>query len=424
MNYFQIIIDIIQGIILGYFVVKMMNLKKEKSKIQYILVLMLFVFEILFFDFVYVYEGFYSLVYSLSIFIIGIAFSKNNPLELLIYSILFNIMLSVGNSIALLLMELVFGANFSMIIESSFYLNWTSVFSTISIFFLSLFTSRLAKKYVSVLIDNSKYYFLAFLIFYILITLIEELIFSHPILEEELLLIYFVIMFLFLILLFIFIKNIENSVQKMNLIVMNKQIDYFKNRISDFENSSKKLHVIKHDLKKALYTISNLIETTDIEEIKKYINEQLEIVEQEPIAFVTGNHNIDCILSSKILQCNDLNISFSYTIDKNALNIIQEMDMSLLLLNSLENAVENISTNNKRIYMMIQIINNMLIIKVENSVDYEILKINSELKTSKNDSESHGFGILSLKMIVDKYEGQIGFSQMKDMFICTIAIPI
>lgn len=423
LSLFQLVIDILQGSILGYFVSNMMHFKKDNIFVRYLIIPIIFVLEILFFDFVYVYEGFYSITYSLTIFLIGKFLSDNRILELLIYSIIFNIMLSVGNSLALLVMYIFFNVGFNEIIESASYLNMTSIFSTLSIFVLSFLTAKIAKKYVSVLIDNSNFYFFAFLIFYVLITLIEDLIFSQPALERELLTIFFVVIFLFLVLLIIFVKNIENSIQKTNLIVINKQMDSFKNRISDFETSSKKIQVIKHDLKRVLYTIRNLIDTKEIDNIKEYIDEQINVVECEPVAIVTGEHYVDSILSLKNLQCSDEKISFSYTIEKNALSIIKEMDMALILLNTLDNAIENVSNSDKKISLLIQVINHMLMIKIENTVDGHILKKNPNLKSMKPASDSHGYGILSLKMIVEKYDGQIDFSQIDNHFICTIVIP-
>lgn len=425
MENFQIIIDILQGIILGFFTVQLLDLKINNRKNFYLLLMcLIYSLEIIFFDYVYVYEGFYSLIYSITIFGCSSIISKNNNVELLIYALLFNVLISVGNCFAILFMRIVFQSNIEMILNNIQLLNITSIIVCISMAFFAIFITVIGKKYISILVQNSKYYLFAFFIFYISITCVEELIFIYYPLEDKLLMIYFILIFLFIFLIFLFVKNIEDTVHKMNYTLVSKQFNLLKERFGEFDESAKKIQVLKHDLKKSLYVLKKLTENGEYDKILNYLNEQLEIVEYNPSISYTGNHIIDCILSSKSLHCKDEKIVFTYSVDKNCLGYIDVLDMSILLLNGLDNAIENVSIKHRNIYLSIKKKANILQIRIENYVDYDVLKSNPKLKTQKEDSQFHGFGIASIKMIAEKYKGYVAFGQDDDLFCCLITIPM
>ena len=425
MEIFQIIIDILQGIILGFFTVQLLDLKKDgRNKFYFFLMSLIFSIEIIFFDYVYVYEGFYSLIYSITIFVCSSIISKNNYIELLIYALLFNVLISVGNCFAILFMRIVFKSNIEMILDNVQLLNITSIVVCISMALFATFITAIGKKYISILVGNSKYYLFAFFIFYISITCVEELIFIYYPLEDKLLMIYFILIFLFIFLLFLFVKNIEDTVHKMNYTLISKQFALLKERFGEFDESAKKIQILKHDLKKSLYVLKKLTEDGEYPKLLGYLNEQIEIVEYDPSISYTGNHIIDCVLSSKFLHCKDEKIVFTYSVDKNCLDYIDVLDMSILLLNGLDNAIENVSAKHRNIYLNIKNKANILQIKIENYVDYDVLKINPKLKTQKEDTQFHGFGIASIKMIAEKYKGSVAFRQDGEMFRCLITIPM
>ena len=129
-------------------------------------------------------------------------------------------------------------------------------------------------------------------------------------------------------------------------------------------------------------------------------------------------------MSGKELQCKEKNISFHYTINRQCISLMNEVDLALLLINSLDNAIENIAENNREIYLDIKEDHNAVIMKVENSVDIDVLKENPTLESQKKDKKAHGYGITSLKMLVEKYKGNITFTQKEDRFYVLMYFPL
>ena len=56
----------------------------------------------------------------------------------------------------------------------------------------------------------------------------------------------------------------------------------------------------------------------------------------------TGNHVLDIILSTKIVQCQNLGIKLTCVADGAALQFIEPMDISALFGNALDNAIESV----------------------------------------------------------------------------------
>ena len=60
---------------------------------------------------------------------------------------------------------------------------------------------------------------------------------------------------------------------------------------------------------------------------------------------------------------------------------------------------------------------------VKNKIDTSVLESNSELKTTKSDSECHGIGVQSIKEIVHRYDGMMDFYEQDMWFIASIWLP-
>lgn len=103
---------------------------------------------------------------------------------------------------------------------------------------------------------------------------------------------------------------------------------------------------------------------------------------------------------------------------------ISDIDIAVLLGNALDNAIEataQVSDNLRNIDLLISIQNNNLIMYVKNPV-VDNVDINN-LTSKKSNSINHGFGIISMKQIVDAYHGDIVFHCENHIFEVDIVIP-
>ena len=100
-----------------------------------------------------------------------------------------------------------------------------------------------------------------------------------------------------------------------------------------------------------------------------------------------------------------------HSLDGKELEFMQPMDISALFGNALDNAIESvkkISDRQKRlIHVSVARQKNFLRIKVENCYEGDLEFENGMPKTTKQDKRYHGYGMKSIRKIVEKYNGSV-----------------
>ena len=139
----------------------------------------------------------------------------------------------------------------------------------------------------------------------------------------------------------------------------------------------------------------------------------------------TNNEVIDIILAEKSLLCQKDNIKLTCLADCSKLNFILDADLYCLFGNILDNAIEavyKLKNNEKRqINIVIKNVYSLISITVENYYEGDIVLDKNGLPiTTKDNKDFHGFGMKSIKMIVDKYHGDMNITKRNDIFSLNI----
>ncbi|VEU79841.1 ATP-binding protein [Haploplasma axanthum] len=178
------------------------------------------------------------------------------------------------------------------------------------------------------------------------------------------------------------------------------------------------LNIKYHDLKYLVNSIENRIEANELEELHKVINAYDLYVD-------TGNEALNIILSEKKLICDNNNIKFNYILDGQKLNFMQASDIYSLFGNAIDNAItatKKIQKMEKRnIKIVVKKVLNIVIIVIENYYEGEILFDDIFPITTKEDRNYHGYGMKSIKYIVDKYQGFMSVKSEKERFTLSIS---
>lgn len=228
-----------------------------------------------------------------------------------------------------------------------------------------------------------------------------------------------------LISIFMFIRNRnEKNQYYLDSIMKDKtlklQEDYYKKIIDNYSNIRK----FKHDIKGHLAVVNELINSKNYDEANVYIGNMSEAITGKDI-YNTNNIYISSILNSFDQSFIDNKIEFDlsyYIISDLKMN---SMDICSLFYNLILNAVEaNLKIEDKRfIKLYIANIKNNVLIKIVNPVDENFnLDIIKENKTTKEDKENHGFGLITINNIISKYIGNIDYSIHDQYLIADITI--
>ena len=229
------------------------------------------------------------------------------------------------------------------------------------------------------------------------------------------------------ILVYVIYENSEKNNQKIiELEMVNQKNDIDLQYLNLLEKKNEQMQIMTHDYKNHILDIKSM---SDSPEIKAYINDMLGEISEFNKKAKTKNKLLDVILCKYTDICKDKQIDFEIeTISENIARINNNMDISSLFNNLLDNAVEAAEQSNEK-FVKIQItnsINSYHKITVINSCDSKPNSKKEKLITTKLNKDAHGFGTKSIKKIVNKYHGEMQweYDEENRQFKVIILIPI
>lgn len=181
---------------------------------------------------------------------------------------------------------------------------------------------------------------------------------------------------------------------------------------------------LKHDMKNHIMVAVSYLNNGEIEQAANYLSDVLDILNKTYSYIQTGNSVMNYIINSKLEKAHSKGIGFKAEIENLPFEKMGSVDFSALLSNILDNAVEaSEKATDKFIYVAILKKRGYDTILVKNRIDNSVLKINPELKSGKNNTEQHGFGIKQIKTIAEKYDGIVDIYEEDNMFCVNVMIP-
>lgn len=204
-------------------------------------------------------------------------------------------------------------------------------------------------------------------------------------------------------------------IEKMQLRLMNsvyvQQLEMCERHQKEREASILHLRDIKHNMKNNLISITAFAKHQENEKIIEFISEIMETGELNLKSICnTGNIVIDSLISYWGEEAKKRGISFFTDINIPMQMGFKGADISLILGNILENAVEAAERNesNKYVYLRMRFDRGNLIINLENTYKGTLIKGKTKkLITTKSDVENHGIGLESVYRTAEKYDGMI-----------------
>lgn len=142
----------------------------------------------------------------------------------------------------------------------------------------------------------------------------------------------------------------------------------------------------------------------------------------------TGNEILDIVLTEKRLICANNGISFSCMVDGKHLSFMSDPDICSLFGNALDNAIEAAmrieNPANRSIGMTVKTSRGFLSVRIRNRFDGNVLCDGELFRTSKGDAINHGYGLKSIKSIVQRYEGYFSVVIENNIFNLNLLFPL
>ena len=230
-----------------------------------------------------------------------------------------------------------------------------------------------------------------------------------------------VIAILFVILL-VYIKNYlylreQEQRNKIQIAQLQQQYIYYQDKLKDEE----RIRSIYHDMKNHLLVLEG---SQGTDETRKMAQElRLQIADYENYIH-TGNDFLDIIIRDKADKSREKNIDFSAFIDFSGVDFIEPLDISTLIGNGIDNAIEaseKLPEEQRVILVKAVKVQDFVSILIENNCAD---KAHADGHTTKADKFLHGFGISNMKKVAEKYGGTCTTIQENGKFILKILLPV
>ena len=225
------------------------------------------------------------------------------------------------------------------------------------------------------------------------------------------------------VLIFLMILWVKNRIlqEENNTLVMEEQLQHQKycEMVEVMEQNRELIHDTKHHF----LVVQEYLKNEEYGNLQKYVTQISDEFQRTVPKVYTGIKILDFILEQKRVVAQKAGIR--YEIDTMLLTGIPttEQETCALFGNLLDNAIEAcclVETEEKWIEIQINQSNQLLSIEVLNTFEIPCIRKQGVFETIKEERSVHGYGIKSMRRIVDKHQGLITYEEKEKIFITKI----
>ena len=432
---FELVVNLFQSAIVLQTIRAILKDKRagKKANLAYILFVAILFLELSFVNFIVPFEGIGIIISILIIYIYSLINLKGTFMQKMFWSI-FVMLLIMGITIVVLSIEgCIIGKGYlNLVIQKDLYRFVGVVIIQIVLFYLTRFMIKRTKKDSTYSLKWNEWFVLLiipvisiFTMSFVSLTIIN--------IEDQLSPMQHI--FSILSILGILMTNSLVYVLYVNMQKDHaKQLEYsilqqaFKSQEKSVEETKilyQSVRSIRHDLKQHFQVALTMLHSGKINEavdyMEKYNDTVLDGISNKVFC---DNDVVNYIINSKSKICSDRHIKI-YIYIANEIPEFSDLDLCVLLGNALDNAIEGVSgEGSNEIYLELRNVDNFFMISVKNTIINSVLEDNPNLISTKNEKEVHGLGILSMKEVVQKYNGSIEFYESDNKFCCDMLLDI
>lgn len=185
------------------------------------------------------------------------------------------------------------------------------------------------------------------------------------------------------------------------------------------ENVNRTIHDLKHTMR--------ALEQMPSAGRDDFLNQTTEYIERYETLVYSENEVLNTLLSEKALLCESRGIHFSCALAQVDLGFLSMPDLYVLLGNLVDNAIEGVSALSdparRAISLQFQSRAGLVLISCDNPFEGDLTMRGGLPVTTKGDEVSHGLGLKSVRLIVERYAGSLTVGAKDQVFTVQIALP-
>ena len=204
------------------------------------------------------------------------------------------------------------------------------------------------------------------------------------------------------------------------------QHDLIETHYSEVDNMYRKMRGWRHDYRNHIQTMKVLAAEGDLDALKKYLDKLDEDLNTVDVVVKTGNKMTDAILNSKISLAKSKGINVIADAKVPVELKMSDIDLCIVIGNLFDNAIEAslaLPEQERLIRLYMDIKNTQLYMCLTNFTSVKKLKKQGgRYVTTKG--EAHGFGLVRVDDIIERYGGYISRNSEDGAFTTEIMLPV
>ena len=239
----------------------------------------------------------------------------------------------------------------------------------------------------------------------------------------------FLSLFLIILSAVILKKLVESSEKEVLVEVYQNRLNDMEEHMKDIERLYDGIRGIRHDMKNHVADLEILLKqnhTSDGEykiEMQRYLDDMCHTMEALDMSCNTGNPVTDVVISRKIRKAKQEGIPIECNFIYPSALRISAFDLSILLNNGLDNALEA-SEKEEKPYIRLDsyVRERMFFIEIRNAFTKKLPEDGEGLHTTKEDAALHGMGMKNMRSCAEKYFGALKWKSSNGEFLLTIML--
>ncbi len=427
---FEVITTFIEGLIVVHFVLAFQDFdfKARFNKLKCMCLTLIFTAMVLVINYILPFEGLLGIIYILFFIVASLPLTDSKIHIRILSSTIAVVILIFGSTLASNLFSTMFRVSLEQIYSE---LSLTRFFAVITSLVIKLFVFDIilkAMRHNGLKLGKREWGLIlsVFCIAFVIIALVQTVATN---IESDL---YVILLFVAellsgaIVVVCFYMTIALNKAQRNSeeLRTLARQNEYRQQYAQNIKKQYNEIRRIRHDMKQSNSVVMALLSEAKTDEAMKYMKKTAREISEFDIVIDVGNDFVNAILNTKIAEAKRLKIGILCSVDKE-IAAVDEVDLCNLLGNMIDNAIEACAkqiSGERFIEVKIQTFPHQFLIGVANTVGRNVMDENSELLTTKDDAENHGFGIQSIRAIAKKYDGTVQFSQENGSFHCDVVL--
>lgn len=201
------------------------------------------------------------------------------------------------------------------------------------------------------------------------------------------------------------------------------QLEMYRSISENFDNLKRRTHEFKNQIS----CIESLLDKKQYSKLEEYVKKIYGSLNSEPDAINTNNVIVNAILNTKYQEADAKGIAFVFRVNDLSELRIKDEDVVTICSNLLNNAIEACETCEDKKVIKFKFVkeDDMIIIAVKNTYNYDVKYENGEIKSTKTTNvDEHGVGIKNVLKSIEKYGGSYVIEDENKEFFFSIIIPV